>query len=341
MAKNTTTAKFGGNNAATVAKTDADALVAWSPLQILRAGDLNGFIAWAADYATSASNEIANALAAFSITPNPTLFNQLAGLLKDLDDKISNAATSGAIIGSYWFGKTQSATVVPNPDLANQNYFDFTTNTPYTAKADLTGWDAGTPIVPPDDRDARIIITSRFIDLPEGANNGGTAYWAYLSTAWSYFPSIGSWVDVNLTGTPTAPNLTSSSPNNQVANKAAVLDAQKKNSYQKVVQLGELTAENNITFSEDTGVIYCASATGELENIKLNLTFPDTAAEDSFTFELQISVGGTIPTIDWGDTPFVWKDGAQAPIGDANAMTMFVLRKQGGIFYANVGGMFK
>ena len=216
---------FGVNNPITAQKNDTEALTAWNQLQILNAEDLNGFIQWVQKFVRAANNEIANALTAFDITPNPDVYNQLAGLLQALENEIANAASAGALIGSYWFGLTGNTPSfeVPNPTDAQQNYFDFTTNTPYTAKADLTGWNAGSPITPPADKDARIAITNKFWDIAQTNNTGGFAFWSYTSQSWSGFaPIVVDWNNVNLTGTPTAPTPTGGSPDNQIATKAYV-----------------------------------------------------------------------------------------------------------------------
>ena len=225
MAINVNNTLFGANNPITVQKNDTEALTAWNQLQILNAEDLNGFIQWVQKFVRAANNEIANALTAFDITPNPDVYNQLAGLLQAFDNEIANAASAGALIGSYWFGLTGNdpSFHVPNPTDAQQNYFDFTTNTPYTAKADLTGWDAGSPITPPADKDARIAITNKFWDIAQTNNTGGFAFWSYTSQSWAGFaPIVVDWNNVNLTGTPTAPTPTGGSPDNQIATKAYV-----------------------------------------------------------------------------------------------------------------------
>lgn len=140
----------------------------------------------------------------------------------EIESQIDRAATSGKVIGSYWFGKT-AAGDVPNPTMAQQNYFDFTTNTPYTAKADLSGWDAQPAITPPANIDAQILITSKFWNIPEQAGQqGGKAFWSHTDGDWAYFPTIVSFESPALSGTPTTPNLTSSSPGNQIANKQYV-----------------------------------------------------------------------------------------------------------------------
>lgn len=146
---------------------------------------------------------------------------------KTLDEKIDAAALSGTNIGTYWFGLTgnQSGFVVPSPTSADQNYYDFTTSNFYTAKADLTGWNLAGSNPPPTDVDVNIIISSKFWDITEQNNQqGGMAMWSHTNSAWGYAPRIISFEDANLTGIPTAPDLTDDSPDNQIVNKKALLE---------------------------------------------------------------------------------------------------------------------
>lgn len=140
-----------------------------------------------------------------------------------LKASIDRAATSGQVIGGYWFGKTVASYTPPKPTYASQNYFDFTTNTPYTAKSDLSGWTAGTVITLPADLDVQILITSKFWNIPEqNGQQGGKAYWSHTDKDWAYYPQIVSFESPALTGTPTTPTPTASSNNSQVANKGYV-----------------------------------------------------------------------------------------------------------------------
>nr|DAO76743.1 MAG TPA: tail fiber protein [Microviridae sp.] len=146
---------------------------------------------------------------------------------KVLDDKINTAALSGTNIGTYWFGLTgnQSGFVVPNPTSADQNYYDFTTSNFYTAKTDLSGWNLAGSNPPPTDVDVNIIISSKFWDITEQNNQqGGMAMWSHTNNKWGYVPRIISFEDANLTGIPTAPDLTDDSPDNQIVNKKTLLE---------------------------------------------------------------------------------------------------------------------
>lgn len=146
---------------------------------------------------------------------------------KTLDEKIDTAALSGTNIGTYWFGLTgnQSGFVVPNPTSADQNYYDFTTSNFYTAKTDLSGWNLAGSNPPPTDVDVNIIISSKFWDITEQNNQqGGMAMWSHTNNKWGYVPRIISFEDANLTGIPTAPDLTDSSPDNQIVNKKTLFE---------------------------------------------------------------------------------------------------------------------
>lgn len=142
---------------------------------------------------------------------------------KLLDDKINNAAMSGTNVGYFWFGKTDADFVAPNPTDDSQNYYDFTTNEIYAAKADLSGWDLQSTYTPPTDKDVNIRITSKFWNIPEQTGQqGGVAYWSYTDESWGYTPNIVSFDNANLTGVSTAPTPTADSPATQIATKEYV-----------------------------------------------------------------------------------------------------------------------
>lgn len=110
--------------------------------------------------------------------------------IDELDNKIDIAGTSGKIIGSYWFGKTNATSEVPAPTLAGQNYYDFATGQVYKSEDGSTWTLVGTNI-PPADIDAQIIISSKFWDIPEQENqHGGKAWWSHTNQDWSYSPTI-------------------------------------------------------------------------------------------------------------------------------------------------------
>lgn len=157
-----------------------------------------------------------------------------------LESEIDRAATSGKIIGAYWFGKTEDEEV-PNPTQPEQNYFDFLTNTPYKAKADLSGWDAQAAITPPVDTDAQILITSKFWNIPQQENQqGGKAFWSHSESDWAYYPTIISFESPALTGTPTAPDLTADSPDDQIVNKSSLMTALTASVFDQIFPVGSL-----------------------------------------------------------------------------------------------------
>lgn len=117
--------------------------------------------------------------------------------IKKVDDKVNEvnkkadiAATSGNLIGSYWFGKTKADTTVPAPTLPGQNYYDFTTGQVYKSTDGAT-WTLDTTNTPPTDIDVQILITSKFWDITEQENqHGGEAKWSHTNSEWSYFPKM-------------------------------------------------------------------------------------------------------------------------------------------------------
>jgi hypothetical protein len=87
---------------------------------------------------------------------------------------------------AYWFGKTVSETVPALPINVSQSYFDFTSNTPYYAKSDLSGWDSGNVIVP---QNGMVIgISSAFWDLVVDLGHPGKAIYSSGKNGWDYFP---------------------------------------------------------------------------------------------------------------------------------------------------------
>ena len=338
---------FGGNNPNTAQKNDTQVLEAWNPLEILTAGDLNGFIQWVQTFVRMVNNEIANALHAFDITPNGSLMNQLATLLQAQDAKIQAAATSGSLIGSYWFGLTGSVPgfVVPNPTSTGQNYYDFTTNTPYTAKSDLSGWTAGTVVVPPADADARIAITGKFWDIQQTNNQGGFAFWSYQSASWVGFaPTVVDFNNVALTGIPTAPTLTSSSPANQIVNKQSLTDAANDNTYSGVITLAQLVAgENTVNVDPTQAQIYRIPVPDSDITATIKVNFANPTDANARTFEIHLIVGQNIPTITWTSnaTAIFGRDGGIEAPSDASSTLVYVWRVQNNTAYVNFGGAFR
>lgn len=115
---------------------------------------------------------------------------QISPVLTALDEKVDLAATSGTLVGSYWFGKTNASAEVPAPTLPGQNYYDFTTGQVYKS-ADGTTWTLDMTYTPPTDKDVQIGITSKFWDIAEQENqHGGVAKWSHTDSDWAYYPQM-------------------------------------------------------------------------------------------------------------------------------------------------------
>ena len=98
--------------------------------------------------------------------------------------ELAGIASGEVVKASFWFGKSTLEFVPPVPTEAAQNYFDFTNNTPYNAKVDLTGWDAQTPL---DISAGDIIdITAEMWDIPE---NGYPTKAIFSLAGWGYTPN--------------------------------------------------------------------------------------------------------------------------------------------------------
>lgn len=115
---------------------------------------------------------------------------QVAPVLTALNEKVDLAATSGTLVGSYWFGKTDASAEVPAPTLPGQNYYDFTTGQVYKS-TDGETWALDTTYTPPTDKDVQIGITSKFWDIAEQENqHGGVAKWSHTDADWAYYPQM-------------------------------------------------------------------------------------------------------------------------------------------------------
>ena len=142
--------------------------------------------------ATFEEAPITNDTSTFAATSEDSLIRkaQVTEVKTDLEGKIDQAATSGKVIGSFWFGKTKAATTVPAPTIIGQNYYDFTTGNWYETTDGAT-WTLGGTITPPTGIDVQILITSLFWDIIEIDNqHGGKGFWSHTNSTWSYFPNI-------------------------------------------------------------------------------------------------------------------------------------------------------
>lgn len=259
--------------------------------------------------------------------------------VENLKQLIDTAAASGNLIGSFWFGKSDPDFTAPAPTLVGQNYFDFTNNTPYTANSDLSGWTAGEPIPAPT-VDSQIQITSKFWNIPEqDGQQGGIAYWSHLQSKWSYAPRIISFDNPQLTGTPTAPSLMDTSPDNQIVNKASAVTITRDNvNFQKVITAG-LTAQNDIVLDSGKNNIFLLTQNAELTDVAINITSSNTSADECYTYEIRLETGDTIPTVTWSDNVEWLKDSETQPT-IANKTAIFVVQTIGTRIICNYAGAY-
>lgn len=108
----------------------------------------------------------------------------------EIEQSIAEAQLSGTEFAAYFFGKLSNpAIVIPAPTDVAQNYFDFLTNTPYTAADDLSGWVAGEVFTPPSVQ-GYINITSKMYGVVEADNQGGHVDWIPASQTWNPHPWV-------------------------------------------------------------------------------------------------------------------------------------------------------
>lgn len=152
-----------------------------------------------------------------------------------LKSEIDLAANSGSQLTNkgVWFAKMYAATTVPTgAEYDGKNYADFsqvdTGNNPIIVlyEGQNGAWVETDIIAPPADYNGYVTVTSKIWDIVEQAGQqGGLVLWAYNTKTFTPYPRIVSFEDAALTGTPTAPNLTAGSPNNQIVNKQALDNA--------------------------------------------------------------------------------------------------------------------
>lgn len=268
-----------------------------------------------AAFFNSVLDELLAIIIAADMTPDDSAA-QVAAAIVALAER---AATSGVIKGSYWFGKTQAATVVPAPTIVGQNYIDFTTLNTYESLDGSTWTSAGT-FVPPAGIDYTILITSKFWDIPEqDGQQGGWATYSHEDASWSWWPKIISFNNAALTGTPTTPTLTQSSPQTQVVNKQSLLNRQGAQDI--------LTTTSTIALAEDKTIYQIDATSLTTLTITLNtggISVPENSAK---TFEIHIISGATVPTINWNMVNKWLTDSATRPV-EANKTAIFAIRIQ-------------
>lgn len=278
-------------------------------------------------------------------------------IIATLNAKIDVAATSGTIVGQYWFGRTDATSTIPLPTSANQNYYDFTTNTIYTANNDLSGWTASGTYTPPTDEDVRIMITSKFWDITtQAGQQGGEANWSHTTSSWGYFPKIVDFNSPAFTGTPTTPDLTSASPSSQVANKAAIEGLRtdmtnlvnQSTNLQGVATRVDVGSTGSLTFTSANDIYPIRITTGTTD-CALSLTFTDdsiAASGKARTYEVHITIqeANALPNITWSVSSssgvLMWMTDSQKTITEKNAIAIFTFRRQAGIIIANYAGAY-
>ena len=245
-----------------------------------------------ADFFNTVLDELLAVIVAADMTPSATVTAQLAAAIVSLAER---AATSGVTKGGYWFGKTTAAFVVPNPTAAEQNYIDFT-----------------------------ILITSKFWDIPEqDGQQGGWAQYSHTDDTWTWWPKIISFKDAALTGTPTAPTLSGSSPATQIVNKQSLKNAQ---GAQDIV-----STSASIVLADDKSIYVVDATEATSLTVALDASGLNVPNNSAKTFEIHIKTGATAPVTTW-DTIDAWlTDSAIQPVV-VNKTAIFAIRVQ------NIGG---
>lgn len=273
----------------------------------------------AAAFFNTVLDELLAVIVAADMTPDDTQ-NQLAAAIVALAER---AATSGVIKGSFWFGKTTSASSVPAPTIIGQNYIDFTTLKTYISNDGAT-WTESETFEPPVGVDYTILITSKFWDIPEqDGQQGGWATYYHAEDTWSWWPKIISFANAALTGTPTAPTLTQSSPAQQIVNKQSLANSQGDQDI--------LTTTSTVALAEDKSIYVIDATSLSTLTVSLNtggITVPNNSAK---TFEIHIKAGATVPTVNWSTVNKWLTDSATRPV-ETNKTAIFAIRIQ------NIGG---
>ena len=146
-----------------------------------------------------------------------------------LKSQVDAAANSGSQLYTtgVWYAKMYAGTTPPSSaEVEGRNYADFSqvdgNGDPiiviytYTSGA----WAETATITPPANYNGYITITSKIWDISEqSGQQGGQVLWAYNTKTFTPYPKIISFESPAFTGTPTTPDLTPSSPDEQVANK--------------------------------------------------------------------------------------------------------------------------
>lgn len=112
------------------------------------------------------------------------------------------------------------------------------------------------------------------------------------------------------------------------------------NNYQKVQNLGALTAAQTITMNSNTADIYLLdNSTAPIAASTITLNLPSTTTADCWSFQVRIKIGSTVPGLTW-PTGIKWVDGADGSISDANKTSIFIIEKIGTDIVASYGGSY-
>ena len=150
-----------------------------------------------------------------------------------LKSQVDDAANSGTQLTEkgVWYAKMYAATTAPAAE-DGTNYADFSQvdgqgNPIIVTYNRVNGaWVQDQTITPPADYNGYVTVTSKIWDIVEqDGQQGGSVLWSYNQRTFTPYPKIISFEDAALTGTPTAPDLTQSSPNNQIVNKQSLDNA--------------------------------------------------------------------------------------------------------------------
>lgn len=150
-----------------------------------------------------------------------------------LKSQVDDAANSGTQLTEkgVWYAKMYAATTAPAAE-DGTNYADFSQvdgqgNPIIVTYNRVNGaWVQDQTITPPADYNGYVTVTSKIWDIVEqDGQQGGLVLWSYNQKTFTPYPKIISFEDAALTGTPTAPDLTQSSPNDQIVNKQSLDNA--------------------------------------------------------------------------------------------------------------------
>lgn len=192
-----------------------------------------------------------------------------------LKSEIELAANSGRMITDQgvWFAKMYAATVPPAAD-DNTNYADFSQTdgdgNPIIVlyERQSGAWIQTQTITPPTNYDGYVPVTSKIWDIADQVGQqGGRVLWNHQSKEFTPYPNIVSFEDAALTGVPTAPTPTNASPDNQIATKEYVDNANPSGTYHPGILAHEWDdhLRNDVswlradTFSWQSGAVYQAA----------------------------------------------------------------------------------